>query len=240
MAIQPASSTQMLSPTSPHGFFKTLPREIRDNIYDLLYREIYVSPLGYDDPSMTVRIPRVALRLVSRQFKLEYDERIVKNKHLASLEICDEGGFPHPTPELDSQLSLISHTTNMTLDLSACHASHEDEGFRCDSYTRIFAQGCWIDSFATLLPHLRSIRVIVNVTYEECMKEALGRLGVITANIKIDKLEVRHTGLRGSKLAPVKSSEIPALATWTEEQGLVQDEEAIKRCREGGLLRWSK
>ena len=74
-------------------FFETLPRELRDCIYDLLYQEVEES-MGYDvgDLEFHTRaiIPR--LRFVSRQFKAEYDERISMNDlNQQAITILKEG-----------------------------------------------------------------------------------------------------------------------------------------------------
>jgi hypothetical protein len=83
MATQPSTSAPIPSHASISGFFDTFPRELRDQTYDLLYEELDDSSWGLEFHTYTVG---EELRLVSRQFKLEYDERTSvdkRSRHLA-------------------------------------------------------------------------------------------------------------------------------------------------------------
>lgn len=82
MASQTSSSALTLPAT--HGFFKTFPRELRDNIYNLLILRYEKCDLNPDVYLAFVRIsvPYKDLRLLDHQFKLEYDQACAQNKHI--------------------------------------------------------------------------------------------------------------------------------------------------------------
>lgn len=72
------------------SYFGTLPRELRDCVYDLLYQEIEESVgSNVGDLQFHTRtiIPR--LRFVSRQFNAEYDEWISMNDLNQQLTVTD-------------------------------------------------------------------------------------------------------------------------------------------------------
>lgn len=108
--------------TNVKSYFGTLPRELRDCIYDLLYQEIEES-VGNNvgDLEFLTRaiIPR--LRFVSRQFKAEYDERISMNDLNQQLTATDIlSCLQDPYLEyfiVHFPLTLPSHTTRLTIDM---------------------------------------------------------------------------------------------------------------------------
>lgn len=230
-----APSAKVLPPASRHGFFKTLPREIRETIYDLLHDEVlYPSMVG--EPTVSVQFPYVQLRLVSRQFKHEYDERVAKSKNLATLRISDLGKFPSATINCPA---LYTRTTNMTINLWTCYSDRFGSNKPCDSIERLRGHATWISDLVDHLPYLRSICICLPITYERCMNEALRSLQCLVDMPKVIQVEVRHTGWTRLGRLDVKPSDIPALATWTKERGLVLHHAAIKHCREIEVLRWS-
>ncbi|KAM0709424.1 hypothetical protein Q7P35_003462 [Cladosporium inversicolor] len=79
--------------TDVNSYFGKLPRELRDCIYDLLYQEIGES-MGETpgDFELFTRAIIPSLRLVSRQFKAEYDERISANDLNQQLTVNDNDG----------------------------------------------------------------------------------------------------------------------------------------------------
>jgi hypothetical protein len=96
------------------SFFDDFPRELRDKIYDLT-SEHEVKRHSYH---MRFQAPVPHLRLISRQFKHEYDERQPKDPSLA---VEDRGprfpGFPHPysvvVPRLATQCTVLHFTHNV-------------------------------------------------------------------------------------------------------------------------------
>jgi hypothetical protein len=90
MATQPPASTPPTITNSTHDFFKILPRELRDAVYDLLYQEVTTNADGLH---FHTRAVLVELRLISCQFKLKYDERTAVNEHNKYLTITDDKDF---------------------------------------------------------------------------------------------------------------------------------------------------
>ena len=97
-AIQPESD-------SAHSFFSTFPREIRDQIYDLIFQEktypihfVRASAAFYSKVRTTV--PKV--RLVCSRFKIEYDERGKHHLPKNHFRICQVGllGFFYDIADL--------------------------------------------------------------------------------------------------------------------------------------------
>jgi hypothetical protein len=86
MATQPSSSALTPPANQSHGFFKSFARELRDNVYDLLYQDVTreVAVLQHH-----TRTKISVLRLVSRDFKDEYDERCSKDKQINQLTVTD-------------------------------------------------------------------------------------------------------------------------------------------------------
>lgn len=231
MAAPPA---KMLSPASRHGFFKTLPREIREKIYDLLYDKVlYLSLVGA--PTVSVQFPYVQLHLVSGQFKHGYDERVAKSEHLATLSISDRGIFLSATISCPA---LYTRTTNMKINLWTCHSDHGGPNAPCDSIERLCGHATWISDLVDRLPYLRSICICLSITYEQCMDEALRSLQCLADMPKVIEVEVKHTGWARRGRVNVEPSDIPALATSTKERGLVLHHAAIKQCRESEVLQW--
>jgi hypothetical protein len=67
----PAATT---GTNSKIGFFD-LPRELRDEIYDLTFEHNRTATQGRETMELSVRAPQPHLRLVNKQFTSEYDER---------------------------------------------------------------------------------------------------------------------------------------------------------------------
>jgi hypothetical protein len=67
MATQPSSSALTSPANQSHDFFESFPRELRDNVYDLLYQDVTgeIDMLQYNTHTKILN-----LRLVSHDFKL--------------------------------------------------------------------------------------------------------------------------------------------------------------------------
>lgn len=237
MATQTGSPARILPPESRHGFFKTLPREIRDDVYDMLYQEIEYDFQGRlssleNSTLKNLHVPLVSLRLVNHQFKLEYDERVAKTEHLTALTIHDQKTLPeHRRSKFGA---LFSRATNMTIYLNICSGDHVY--YPCYHIRRLINYANWIGRLASNLPHLRSIRVSLTTAYDQCM-EALEDtfLACVTNMSKVIEVQIRHT-TSGNQGYIRNASDAPIVAVWTKETGLVHDHEAVKYCREGGLM----
>jgi hypothetical protein len=81
---QPSKKPDLvLSDDSAYGFLKSLPRELRDEIYDLVAQPKRETHHDYHFETLKVV---TNLRLVSRQVKQEYDERPPLNTHLEATQ----------------------------------------------------------------------------------------------------------------------------------------------------------
>lgn len=171
MATQlPASSPPTLTDSKP-GFFKTFPRELRDDVYDSLYQEVTTNVKGLH---FNTRAVLVELRLISRQFRLRYDERSATDEHNKHLTITDDVRFDTFGDWVDGQPSgiathcpaLATRSISLTVHLIACldgykgHAVCEIDG---DRHTT------WVKSLLQSLPHLRNICVRLHLVSPDCI-----------------------------------------------------------------------
>lgn len=79
MAQQPKALATPADHNNSRGFFTSFPRELRDAVYDLLYQDFENNVHGLQ---FRIRTTLPHLRLLSRQFKVEYDERPTTKNHL--------------------------------------------------------------------------------------------------------------------------------------------------------------
>lgn len=218
----------MLPPSSRHGFFNTFPREIRDNIYDMLYDEINRDTYS---TALTLRTPVVSLRLVSRQCKDEYDDWVAQNERMTAFEVWDSAGMDTIK---STRASVYTHTTNATIHLFVCGGDHLD--YPCYHTDILRSYAMWIRVLVNRMLSLRSIRVSLAINYDHCMDAVKASLGLITNLSKVVEVKMRHVNHRDRSILPRETSDLPVVAVWTKESGLVRDHEAIKRCREIDLM----
>lgn len=225
MAAKKARSRKVLPRT--HTFFKTLPRELRDIIYDELFQEV-----GYNDQKsyIQIRAPLMTLRLVSRQFKAEYEDRFLQNEHLSRLGINHGIQFGNVfNPPLVRCPPLATYTTSMTLNLYACHFYHPHPphaSATCDLRANLRENRDWINEFVACLPHLRSIHVNLLIFTDECRHIALRSLGLLADIPQIVEIKLRPA----YSIAVEDMDDFPTLAIWTRQHGVVEDEEAREQC----------
>lgn len=184
---QPVSNLEATTSRRARSFFDTFPRELRDCVYDLLYQDVEV----VDGLEYHARSCIVELRLVSRQFKSEYDERmpvICYNHQLGVNDTLDcELGEPIRVP----RTRYAAHTTSLTINLLACdeHCWYHDGSEECHSYSMIQHHAAWIEKLLQNLPHLQSIRVTVKA--KSCVRDTLNAAQFLTDRIpKISELEI--------------------------------------------------
>lgn len=225
MATQSPAAAPILSPDSAHGFFKTFPRELRDSVYDLLYQEVHEN---VDGLQLRIRAVCAGLRFVSRQFKLEYDERSTADGR-NQLEITDnmafdlrrygksEGGVV-PCP------ALATHTTELALNLIACKGG-ESRHYDCCADSNIRWHTNWINAFLQSLPHLREVRVRLDFVNPNCIDFVLEGSRMLQALPKLSELRVMGST---SLQAISKIGDSVHCATWTEQYGLQQHHDAIE------------
>lgn len=225
MGTQGTSSTCSFPPGSQHGFFKTLPRELRNSIYDELYREVGIRRGNF---SLCVTTPCVALRLVNRQAKLEYDERCPSNEHVSHrLLIKDSENFRFLMHAWLEFPAITRHATNVTVVVNACGGdgrSKHGSGYiydRCRTYYPEYYQD-WINHLAKQLPSLRSVRVYLTVPKARCVYTVLPTLSSIAKLPQVSEMNLLPPGC-----AFVATGENKPLSKWARACGVEQDEAAV-------------
>lgn len=209
-----------------YGFFRKLPRELRDSVYDLLVQEVDVTDGGLHFHTRTI-VPN--LRLISRQFKLEYDERCARDRDNYKLAVTDKMTYGRCGCELrhlygldNPQFPAIArHTADLTAILSVCNGRHIHA--ICSAGCRLANHRRWIDSLSQYLPHLREIHVQLDVSSISCLAAALAYsvqyLASLPKVIELKIIALEPTACSENASAP--------LAIWTEQHGLQRNEEAI-------------
>jgi hypothetical protein len=224
--LQPVSQTGPAATddrTDVKPFFETLPRELRDCIYDLLYQEVEES-MGYDvgDLEFHTRaiIPR--LRFVSRQFKAEYDERISMNDLNQQLTVIDSYTYLQPSwPPREILCSPISSRTtsltiNMVNDYYCAPFGRTASSWNPSSGTN------WLERLTQQLPNLRQLR-----------------LRVIVPIWDSPEISLRATPSFGEYFPQVNELQVLSyddityaarpLGTWSKEGGMQRHEDAIAK-----------
>ena len=226
MAAQLQASTPSVLADSKPGFFKTLPRELRDAVYDLLHQEVteYVDKLQFHTRAVIVE-----LRLISRQFRMEYDERSAMNEHNNHLTIKDDVDFKFDEKSSGVAMrcpALATHSTKLTLNLLVClgdnyhfDACEADVGWHIP----------WIKSLLQSLPHLRNIYLRLNLVSPSCINTILDRATLLASLPNLVSIKIAGS----ASLESLGSADHSVhLATWTKQHGLQVDQEAIKLYRE--------
>ena len=213
MATQLQASTPPVLADSKPGFFKTLPRELRDAVYDLLHQEVteYVDELQFYTRTVIVK-----LRLISRQFRQEYDERPAKNEHNNHLTIKDNVNFkfdwvyekPMRCP------ALATHSTKLTLNLIVCLGDHDHFHWHI----------LWITSLLQSLPRLRAIFVRLDLVSPLCIDTVMDRATLLATLPNLVDIKIAGSTLLES--VGITDDSV-LLATWTKQHGLQVDQEAI-------------
>lgn len=216
-----------------HGFFKTLPRELRDKIYDMSYKKVFYQRSLESRPVLNFTIPYVALRHVNHQAKLEYDERVAKGEQFTALEIPLQSYF---SSNLLQDCALYSHITNLTTGSFCCRGFVSHMIGPCNANEYLLEHKGWLDDVASHLPCLRRIRVAVKIPYEECLHASIESLDSITESAKVVEVTMEHAGFGDSVRWSSNMGKTPTFATWTKQHGLVWDYQAIERARESGLF----
>lgn len=218
----------LLPPGSRHGFFRTFPSEIRRNIYGLLYKEAETSYNGFDILATT---PLVTVRLLSRQFKHEYDVRCSETEHTSQVLLKGTVSFVKDSDESANHVgmaALASHATNVTAALDACYCDFEtfQASFE-DTYLTFYRDWAW--ELAEQLPYLRWIRVHLTVPHFACAFTTTRYMSEIARHPKVENIDLCCTLVEsGSNSKP--------LSTWTKQKGFKIDVEAIKQGLERAAI----
>lgn len=191
---------------SAHGFFKTLPRELRDIIYDAPYQE----HLGYFcELGVRISTPILPLRLVNRQFKQEYDEQCAKSERMSQFVLNDE---THPKDKRVSE-ALASRTTNMAVDLKMCFCKYD---CICLVQDRLRGTVNRIIEIVEGMPNLHSLRVRLTVSHRRCFSTTWQWTGRYVNLPRLVDLKIVASG-----------HDERVLWVWEEHKGAVEDLEAI-------------
>ena len=234
MATQLQALTPPILTVNNPGFFETLPRELRDIVYDLLYQELDNDDSGLRFQTYTIL---TQLRLVSRQFKLEYDERISvdeKSRHLTIIvDLCRpcwcELSVTLPWPQL------AARTVHLTLEITFCNGIHTWDGhsWECNADEDTVGVLCYFDFVRYLmnaLPSLQSLRLDLHAEADLCVLNLLECSTPFTDSPKLTELKIMGPRPKGRTTTP-----LPQVAIWTKQDGLQQDKEAIELCRKRAL-----
>lgn len=231
MATQLQASTPPTLTDNRPGFFKTFPRELRDAVYDFLYQEVTANVEGLHFHMRTVL---VELRLMSRQFRLEYDERSAADEHNNHLTITDNPEFALTDWSDDKPQgaalhcpALTTRATSLTLCLIACMATHESYA-KCNAEGNVGWHMIWITSLLQSLPHLRDIHARLHLLSTGCISTVLVWAELLAALPNLAELQI--VGVESvDKVGSVDDSVL--LATWSKQHGLQEDHGAIELYR---------
>lgn len=234
MPSQLQRSTLSILMDNKPGFFDILPRELRDVVYDSLYQKLDKNASGLRYQTYTVC---AELRLISRQFKLEYDERIAvdeKTKHLTiSIDLFRPCWCELPVALPSSQLA--ARTVHLTLVVTFCDGKHSWDGasWECSADEDGLGIVCYYDFMRVLvdaLPCIQSLRLNLQATADLCVMNLLEFSTAFMKSPKLTELRIMGPCLEGC------TSNLPVqVAIWTKQDGLQQDEEAVELCRKRAL-----
>lgn len=208
-----------------YGFFKTFPRKLRDQIYDFLYE---YADVECDHFVFRAAAPLKVLRLVSRQLKLEYEERCSSGEHPRQLLIKDAVDFRFRKHAWVEFPAIATRATGVTVVISACNSDgssqHKSIQDRCRAYWANYYQD-WIEHLARQLPHLRWVRIYLTLPRHRCANGALSYLRSVPKAPQVVEMKLLQPGC-----AFVEGGEDESIATWTRQWGIVEDHEAVEKC----------
>lgn len=211
------------TPTKKAEGFFDLPRELRDEIYDLLRPE---EENEIDEWIWRFEASIPALRLVSPQFKTEHDERILAKGQLLRLENVQ---FPEQRSPLNIHLpglALESSRMEVSLELGNC-CTCLGHGWCVDDHTlpqRIEL----LRSLQGLFSRLESVRISVKCScvFFECSSIFSNHLDLLAGLPKLTHLDITFSTSRF--LGWQSMAEVCVLrTTWSRESGFEHTKEEI-------------
>jgi hypothetical protein len=163
----PSSTSETQTPNSNVGgrpFFGTLPRELRDAIYDYTFEHMVTHQSETDDNvTFHFHAPISVLRLVSRQFTVEYDERYRSSWPDGSVLSIDnnsqnsrqswKGAYP--------RLATRCRATKTSRTLFDGYDKHNFETLY-SLYKKVSSHCKDLSALVTDMPHLRRVDVSFN------------------------------------------------------------------------------
>lgn len=225
MTTQPPASASTPCAEGTFGFFGTLPRELRDSIYDLLQElDAKVESLRFQS-----RIICTAARLVSRQFKFEYDERTSVDKRYRQLTvtICRPSrpcwcnvGITLPSPQLAARV------TDLTIVMDTCDGAHVNAACHgCEGEVFLICGESPMEALENALPYLQSIHFRLHTACDICFDSIL-------YYAEIDHFSTFRRPIEVSVVSPHPKERFTAapvlIRTWEMHGGQWQDHEALE------------
>lgn len=123
--------------------------------------------------------------------------------------------------------ALATRTTTLMLNLIACLGEH-DAHVGCGADHEVEWHINWIKSLLRSLPYLRKIRVRLDLVFTSCISEVLKQVKLFIALPNL--VDVKIAG--STSLESIGSADDSILlASWTKQQGLQEDHEAIELYR---------
>jgi hypothetical protein len=221
--MAPDPFPNMVEPSDKATGFFSLPRELRDNIYDMV-RQDHHHQVTYITFGSRAAIPEK--RLVSRQFKLEYDERAAASTYMYLLDpfdICTFEQFPRLAINLSSLVlnwhSAIDMNDMMLLPFSLGPRVRLPLKARLKTLERLVGHLPQIEDVHVQLEH-RATHDLKDVVQDLIACPVLTRFLVRSGESLRDALLPRSTG------------ESAIFAFWTRELGFLidnTDEDKAKR-----------
>jgi hypothetical protein len=225
-----------------HAWFSSFPREIRDKIYDLIIIE---KEEAFKDAWYKMRSRVLKVRLLSKTFKDEYDERCPINKHLQIFEhYCTLGAptikFEGPVPPQ------ATRATSLQYHLFWCNDQPDPDAIRGNVHV-VSVERLWgqyqrqIGWHTRAFPRLVQFDIIISCGSLTCA------MAIAASRVTFGTWGSSHRQFRVSLLRPVYDSELvqesephpiaffedrETMVTWSHEEGWKFDEEAIERCRQ--------
>jgi hypothetical protein len=263
--LMPRTSTTRSGKT--YGFFQTLPleemnslpQEIRDKIYDLLFQEKEKVVSGWHYKIRTI-LPKA--RLISRQLTKEYDERPPIN-YLIEASVCELAKFDCPCTDGPNWYpsSPAARRTDLHINLIVCQSGRYrkthclDPGFRAQKILREW-YGPWLEALLEHLPFLGKVTMSISCSSLQCAMTLqsfsegnwlnvpnLSRMTLLspTDDDECDP-EWWVEEHRKNDAVPSHSAEFfesrEAMATWTPAHGWQMDAQATERCRREEANYW--
>lgn len=203
-----------LAPASGDGIFDffALPRELRDNIYDMLSEEKEANIII----RFRMQAPLQRARFINRQFKSEYDERCLANMHNMHLMIQDPNGKLRLNGLQDCP-RFATRARHLHINwanlLHGCQPSDHKDGGSC-TFMEVAR-----DRLRCLRPYIdrnfpgAQVHLTVLMTADGCKKQMVE---LVNQFLSISSLELvdRSCLQMGVKMH---------YAIWTRERGLIKD-----------------
>ena len=162
-------------------FFKffALPAELRDMIYDHLWQDLE-EDTDHIRFNICTTIPE--LRLVNRQFKSEYDERIAANAHKNTVAVTQLYDYCPYDPSKEVSLPrLAAQSTSLTINIICkdedCGVCHRCRHKRCE-HTAHYRE--WVRHWLRGDLSLEACQVDLSITSRRCVPEAMANHRFIT------------------------------------------------------------